>query len=31
VTGAYALTDSNIDFYNQEAVLGMAGVAFRWK
>ena len=31
VTGAYSLTDSNIDFYNQEAVLGMAGVAFRWK
>jgi opacity protein-like surface antigen len=31
VTGAYSLTDSNIDFYNQEAVLGMGGVAFRWK
>jgi len=31
VTGAYSVTDSNIDFYNQEAVLGMAGVAFRWK
>ena len=31
VTGAYALTDSNIDFYNQEALLGMGGVAFRWK
>jgi hypothetical protein len=31
VTGAYSVTDSNIDFYNQEALLGMAGVAFRWK
>jgi hypothetical protein len=31
VTGAYSVTDSNIDFYNQEAVLGMAGIAFRWK
>jgi hypothetical protein len=31
VTGAYSLTDSNIDFYKQEAVLGMGGVAFRWK
>ena len=31
VTGAYTAVDSNIDFYNQEAVLGMAGVAFRWK
>jgi opacity protein-like surface antigen len=31
VTGAYSITDSNIDFYNQEALLGMGGVAFRWK
>jgi hypothetical protein len=31
VTGAYYVIDSNIDFYNQEALLGMAGVAFRWK
>ncbi len=23
--------DSNIDFYNQQALLGMGGVAFRWK
>jgi len=30
VTGAYTAVDSNIDFYNQEAVLGMGGVAFRW-
>ena len=31
VTGAYFVIDSNIDFYNQEALLGMGGVAFRWK
>jgi hypothetical protein len=31
VTGAYFSVDSNIDFYNQEAVLGMGGIAFRWK
>jgi hypothetical protein len=31
VTGAYYSVDSNIDFYNQEAILGMGGVAFRWK
>jgi hypothetical protein len=31
VTGAYFGVNSNIDFYNQEAVLGLAGVAFRWK
>ena len=31
VTGAYSLTDANIDFYTQEALLGMGGVAFRWK
>jgi len=31
VTGAYSLTDSNIDFYTQEALLGMGGVAFRWR
>jgi hypothetical protein len=31
VTGAYFGVDSNIDFYNQEAILGMAGISFRWK
>lgn len=31
VTGAYYQVDSNIDFYNQEAMLGMGGIAFRWK
>ncbi len=31
VTSAYSLTDANIDFYTQEALLGMGGVAFRWK
>jgi len=31
VTGAYAVVDSNIDFYDQEAVVGLVGVAFRWK
>ena len=31
VTGAYYAVDSNIDFYNQEAILGLGGVAFRWK
>lgn len=31
MTGAYFAVDSNIGFYNQEAVLGLAGVAFRWK
>ncbi len=31
VTGAYYGVDSNIDFYNQEAILGMGGIAFRWK
>ena len=31
VTGAFYAIDSNIDFYDQEAVLGMAGIAFRWK
>ncbi len=31
VTGAYIAVDSNIDFYDQEAVLGLVGVAFRWK
>ena len=31
VTGGYYAVDSNIDFYNQEAVLGLGGVAFRWK
>ncbi len=30
-TGAYYAVDSNIDFYNQEAILGMGGVVFRWK
>jgi hypothetical protein len=31
VTGAYFAVDSNIDFYNQEAALGLAGIAIRWK
>lgn len=31
LTGAYFGVDSNIDFYDQEAALGLAGVAFRWK
>lgn len=31
VTGAYFGVASNTDFYNQEASLGMVGVAFRWK
>jgi hypothetical protein len=31
VTGAYFAVDSNIDFYNQEAMLGMGGISFRWK
>jgi hypothetical protein len=31
MTGAYTAVDSNIDFYNQEAAFGLAGVAFRWK
>lgn len=31
VTGGYLAVDSNIDFYDQEAVLGLVGVAFRWK
>jgi len=31
VTGAYYAIDSNIDFYDQEALLGMGGIAFRWK
>jgi hypothetical protein len=30
-TVAYFGVGSNIDFYNQEAALGMAGIAFRWK
>jgi hypothetical protein len=30
VTGAYFGVNSNIDFYNQEAILGMAGITFRW-
>jgi len=29
-TGAYYYTDSNIDFYKQEVVLGTVGVLFRW-
>jgi hypothetical protein len=31
VTGAYFGVDSNIDFYNQQAILGLGGIAFRWK
>jgi hypothetical protein len=30
VTGAYYYTDSNIDFYKEEVILGTAGVLFRW-
>jgi hypothetical protein len=30
VTGGYYYTDSNIDFYKEEIVLGLAGVNFRW-
>lgn len=31
VTGAYFGVDSKIDFYDQEAMLGMGGISFRWK
>jgi hypothetical protein len=30
VEAAYAYTDANIDFYDQEAILATAGVFFRW-
>lgn len=30
VGAAYARTDSNINFYDQEAILGTGGVIFRW-
>ena len=30
VGGAYAKTDANIDFYDQEAIMGNVGVLFRW-
>ena len=28
--GAYAKTDANIDFYDQEAIMGSVGVFFKW-
>ena len=30
VGGAYAKTDANIDFYDQEAIMGSVGVFFKW-
>jgi hypothetical protein len=30
VAGAYYINDSNIDFYNEEVLLGTVGVIFRW-
>jgi len=30
VGGAYAKTDANIDFYDQEAIMGNVGVFFKW-
>ena len=30
IEGAYFVTDSNIDFYDQEAILGNVGVFFKW-
>jgi hypothetical protein len=30
IGGAYVKTDSNIDFYNQEAIMTTAGVFFKW-
>jgi hypothetical protein len=30
IGGAYVKTDSNIDFYDQEAIMTTAGVLFRW-
>ncbi len=30
IGGAYAKTDANIDFYDQEAIMGNVGVLFRW-
>ena len=30
VGGAYALSDSNIDFYDQEAIFATGGVFFKW-
>jgi hypothetical protein len=30
-TGVYYRAGSNIDFYKQETIPGMGGVAFRWK
>jgi hypothetical protein len=30
VSGAYVLIDSNIDFYEQEAILATGGVMFKW-
>jgi hypothetical protein len=31
VTGAYYAVDANIDFYDQQAILGLGGVVFRWR
>jgi hypothetical protein len=30
IGGAYAKTDANIDFYDQEAIMGNVGVFFKW-
>ena len=30
ISGAFVDTDSNIDFYDQEAIFGTAGVFFKW-
>jgi hypothetical protein len=30
VGGAYAKSDANIDFYDQEAIMGSVGVFFKW-
>jgi hypothetical protein len=30
LSGAYVFIDSNIDFYEQEAILAMGGVMFKW-
>lgn len=30
VSGAYIDVDANIDFYNQEVIMGTAGVLFKW-
>jgi hypothetical protein len=30
IGGAYAKSDANIDFYDQEAIMGTIGVFFKW-